>query len=520
MLESIPPRIPDPTLSDRGNRDVRFVRRNHRLDFLQIGPSETIVRCALTRNEVLVEIRRLCHTRERHPLQSPLYHHQSRTRGYPHRISVPSPLPLRRRTRGASHGRGNGRGTRDTHSRHNPAASMTLLSPNASHGPSIPSYPFQIPRALTSELFSSGSVPSGNRLTLRDLRQIDPSFTARPAIWVREEALVVSLEPIRAIILSDRLFVFNPDHPKVKNALFNIEKRLSHNTDDMFMPFEFRALEGILIHICLVLESDFLAIEPVLRNTLGILPNQISNEQLERLRLYEQQLNHFFARVRKVQSAIQTVLDEDEDMAEMYLTEKRKTPGVTRNALDHDEAEMLLENYLQTVDDLTNRAGLLNQAIDDTENLIEIHLDTMQNSVLLVDLMISAISTTLSFGALMTAIFGMNLPLPVSMGKLPSSHYYFWGFVSFTFLSMGIALLFLVRWCRKEGLYGRSDSSKRLKPSRLGGFGPKFDTAAVQNRLGEVESLSSKSGSGKTDLDEFKNQKGDHGDSFDIQSVP
>lgn len=304
----------------------------------------------------------------------------------------------------------------------------------------------------------------GNRLTVRDMRQIDPAFTAKPAIWVREDAIVVSLEGIRAIILHNKMFVFDTDNPMVNTPVRLIRKRLVNNMEDVFMPFEFRALEGILIYTCAVLESGFAGIDPDLRKTLCNFSERVNPEQLEDLRKLEQQLNHYYSRARKVQNALQSVLDEDEDMADMYLTEKRRNPGVDRNPLDHDEAEMLLETYLQIVDDLTSRAGLLDQAIDDTENLIEIRLDTMQNRLLLVDLIITVFTTIISFGAMVTAVFGMNFPLPKVMEDLPQSQYYFYGCVVLMGLVMSIGLVFLVRWCRQQGIYrGRPHMHRRKK---------------------------------------------------------
>lgn len=295
--------------------------------------------------------------------------------------------------------------------------------------------------------------PCGNRLTARDMRQIDPAFTAKPAIWVRDDAMVVSLEGVRAIILHNKLFVFDADNEMVPTSVRFIRKRLVNNVEDVFMPFEFRALEGILIYICAVLEREFLGIEPELRNTLLTLPERINFEKLEQLRELEQRLNHYYSRARKVQNALQSVLDEDEDMADMYLSEKRRNPGAGRNPVDHDEAEMLLETYLQHVDDLTSRAGLLNQAIDDTENLIEIHLDTTQNRLLLVDLIITMMSTVTSFGTMVTAMLGMNFPLPDAMTRLPKSQYYFYGFVGLMLTAMGVTFLTMTRWCKGQGLY-------------------------------------------------------------------
>ena len=43
-------------------------------------------------------------------------------------------------------------------------------------------------------------------LQSRDIRQVDPAFSARPALWVRHNAILLSLEQIRAVILYNKLF--------------------------------------------------------------------------------------------------------------------------------------------------------------------------------------------------------------------------------------------------------------------------------------------------------------------------
>lgn len=305
----------------------------------------------------------------------------------------------------------------------------------------------------------------GNALTMRDLRQVDPHFTAKPALWVRQHAVVVSLEGVRAIVFFDRMLLFNPDNAQVHDFVRYARRFLGGaKVEQVFLPFEFRALDAILENACYRLARDFGVYKPRIQTTLSELPREINAEQLERLRTDEQALNVFYARARKVQHAIQAVLDEDEDMADMYLTELHRRPQRMRNPLAHDEAETLLETHLQTVDDLTTKAELLNRTIDDTEDLLEIHLDTMQNRLLLVDLMITAISSILSFGTLIANLFGMNLMLPRAMRFMPSSQYYFYGLVTLLFTSMTIALLVLLRWCKLQGI-----THSRTKGHRLNG---------------------------------------------------
>lgn len=293
---------------------------------------------------------------------------------------------------------------------------------------------------------------AGNRLTTRDLRQIDPAFSSQPAIWVREDAMVVSIEDVKALILHDRLLVFDAENDAIAKQIRFIRKRLVSNAEDVFTPFEFRALEGILIYACGELEKDFLKIDPDLKQTLMKLPERVTMQKLERLRFLEQRLNYYYGRARKVQNALQQLLDEDEDMAEMYLTEKRRNPTLHRNPMDHNEAEMLLETYMQSVDDLTSRAGLLLQAIDDTENLIEIHLDTQQNRMLLSDMLISGVTTTMSFGTLFTGIFGMNMPLPKPFQSESSGKFYFGFGMAAMWLAMILCWIGLIRYTNRLGL--------------------------------------------------------------------
>lgn len=291
---------------------------------------------------------------------------------------------------------------------------------------------------------------------MRDLRQVDPDFTAKPALWVRQNALVISLEKVRALVLYDRILLFDAlatDGSGVVTDLVRYLKsylsRYNICSHAFFVPFEFRALDAILEYACDSLTRDFSAINPRIRATLAILPKRITADVLEKLRADEMQLNHVYARASKVRHTLQEVLDEDEDMAEMYLTEKRKYPE--KSCAQHDEIETLLETHLQAVDDITTKAELLNSAIDNTEDLIEIHLDTMQNRLLLLDLRITSISTILAFVSMVASIFGMNFIFPRSMRFLPTSANYFFGTVACIIVIMVIALLGLYRWCSRLG---------------------------------------------------------------------
>jgi magnesium transporter len=293
-----------------------------------------------------------------------------------------------------------------------------------------------------------------NSLQPRDIRQVDPAFSAKPALWVRHSALVVSLEGVRAIVLHDKVFVFDPDHSVARSVVNVIRQSVTTSPDmldDPDMPFEFKALEGMFIVGIMGLEREFNQLNPEVERHLHELPTQLTSKMLEELRINKQRLNHFLSRAHNVRDILEKLLDEDEDMANMYLTEKHRSPNVSRDVGEHDQVEMLLEAYMQVIDELVNRADLLNDAIDDTEDLVMIHLDTLRNKLLSVELGLSVVSMTFGFGGVLAGVFGMNLTIPLFVA--PASKFWFLGVVCVIVTFILVVSWLLLLHLRRRGLY-------------------------------------------------------------------
>eukprot|EP00170_Pyropia_yezoensis_P006014 contig_24458_g6033 len=207
----------------------------------------------------------------------------------------------------------------------------------------------------------------------------------------------------------------------------------------------------------MVLEGAFGDVQPGLEDCLAALADDTSVAQLEVLRVAEQQLVAFQGRAQAVQRVLLEVLGNDADMAAMYLSDGARHPGRrARNPLAHQEVEQLLEAYLQLVDDLVTRASLLLRAVDDSEHILEIRLDILQNRLLVVALLISMASTVLGAASTVTAVFGMNLGLPLAMAALPSSAAYFWGVLAGLVGGMAASFGALLLWGRAAGLLPRA----------------------------------------------------------------
>ncbi|CAA0816415.1 Magnesium transporter MRS2-1 [Striga hermonthica] len=190
-------------------------------------------------------------------------------------------------------------------------------------------------------------------LPARDLRLLDPLFVYPSTILGREKAIVVNLEQIRCIITADEVLLLNSLDSYVLQYVVELQRRLqvagvgevwqpegldlsrrrgSWNVDNMYgnntspdyLPFEFRALEVALEAACTFLDSQAAELEIEAYPLLDELTSKISTLNLERVRRLKSRLVALTRRVQKVRDEIEQLMDDDGDMAEMYLTEKKR----------------------------------------------------------------------------------------------------------------------------------------------------------------------------------------------------
>uniref|UniRef100_A0A6M2EK33 Magnesium transporter n=1 Tax=Populus davidiana TaxID=266767 RepID=A0A6M2EK33_9ROSI len=218
-------------------------------------------------------------------------------------------------------------------------------------------------------------------LPARDLRILDPLLSYPSTVLGRERAIVINLEHIKAIITAQEVLLLNSRDPSVTPFVEELQRRLifhyhatkaqegngdhskttpccveepdfkgsspekspvgfSHFEDcnegikaegkqglenrdgSKVLPFEFVALEACLEAACSCLESEAKTLEQEAHPALDKLTSKISTLNLERVRQIKSRLVAITGRVQKVRDELEHLLDDDEDMAEMYLTEK------------------------------------------------------------------------------------------------------------------------------------------------------------------------------------------------------
>ncbi|KAE8557276.1 hypothetical protein EYB25_001983 [Talaromyces marneffei] len=245
----------------------------------------------------------------------------------------------------------------------------------------------------------------------RDLRKIDSSVL--PHILVRPSTILISLLHLRVLIKADRVLVFDAygsaDSYTQSVFMYDLEGKLRQRQapGSGALPYELRALESVLISVTSGLESEFEGVrDPVVR-VLRALEEDIDRDKLRHLLVYSKKLGSFEQKARLVRDAIDDLLEADDDLAAMYLSDRAQ--GKVRAENDHQEVEMLLESYHKICDEIVQASGNLVTAIRNTEEVVKAILDANRNSLMLLDLKFSIGTLGLAAGTLVSALYGMNL---------------------------------------------------------------------------------------------------------------
>ena len=247
----------------------------------------------------------------------------------------------------------------------------------------------------------------------RDLRKIDSSVL--PHILVRPSAIMINLLHIRCLIKHNRVLVFDvygsTDSYAQSLFMYDLEGKLrqkqTSSTAGGALPYEFRALEAVLISVTAGLESEFEGVRDPVMNVLRELEEDIDRDKLRHLLIYSKKLGTFEQKARLIRDAIEDLLEADDDLAAMYLTEKAE--GTEREEDNHEEVELILESYHKFADEIVQVSSNLVSSIKNTEEIIRAILDANRNSLMLLDLKFSILTLGTTVGMFIAALYGMNL---------------------------------------------------------------------------------------------------------------
>lgn len=272
-----------------------------------------------------------------------------------------------------------------------------------------------------------------SRLPLRDLRMLlkptDSSYRSKfPALLPRpsSKCYIFEMEHIKLVCFSERCLIFNPEHNATQKFINELKEQFKDGEDEFKVDnnsepsmrllyldscinnvrdqeFEHVILESALENVVNKFRRHLRIKKPALEMLLQQIEQDPETHGLKRLLAVKKSLLEFEQRVEHVIKVVQHLLTDNEDLINLYLTEP------DRNVEEHEEIKLLFEAYAADLDEIETETKIFNDMIEDTDQFISAHLDSVRNEIIKLSLFIEIGALVMASGAVVSGIFGMNL---------------------------------------------------------------------------------------------------------------
>ncbi|KAG6484768.1 hypothetical protein ZIOFF_053293 [Zingiber officinale] len=261
----------------------------------------------------------------------------------------------------------------------------------------------------------------------RDIRSVDPSLwlmNSMPSLLVREQAILMNLGSLRAIVMNERVLIFDYNRKGGRAFLKTLLPRLNSksNGGGLAMPFELEVVEAALLSRINRLEHRIMNIEPRNISLLICLGNIIWGLFItfwKKSKLIQVELG---SRAGELKQMLLDLLEDPHEIRRICImgrncTIRRGSNDVECSLLldkqiaeeEEEEIEMLLENYLQRCESCHGQAERLLDSAKEMEDSIAVNLSSRRLEVSRVELLLQVGTFCVAVGALVAGIFGMNL---------------------------------------------------------------------------------------------------------------
>jgi len=297
---------------------------------------------------------------------------------------------------------------------------------------------------------------SEKRLPFRDLRMIlkcseRGGLTRHPALLPRPSSncYILEMEHIKLICLQDKCIILNPDQKPTKAFINNLieqlrcvnrdyvkingnaSMRMLYQKNAQDQNFELIVLESALDHVVRKFGRHLQIIKPSVEMILQQIESNPETNGLKRLLAVKKSFAEFEQKVEHYAKILRNILADDEDMISLHLS--------NRDDAAHEDVELLLGSYSADLDEILTEIKIFIDMIEDTDQFISAHLDSVRNEIIKMSLFIEVGALIMGFGAVISGIFGMNLTnfletssyafLVVCISILVAMSFFFAGFV-------------------------------------------------------------------------------------------
>ncbi|KAH9700101.1 Magnesium transporter MRS2-11 [Citrus sinensis] len=206
----------------------------------------------------------------------------------------------------------------------------------------------------------------------RDIRSIDPSLfltNSMPSLLVREHAILLNLGSLRAITMQERVFIFD-----YNRTCYKTSKTLT---------------EAVISNVLDILTALYL---PQVQGLLEVLPNRLTADILEQLRISKQTLVELSSRAGALRQMLLDLLEDPHEIRRICIMGKNCTLRRGNDDVEcsvplekqiaegmfckeeEEEIEMLLENYLQRCESCHGQSERLLDSAKEMEDSIAVNL--------------------------------------------------------------------------------------------------------------------------------------------------
>ncbi|XP_040994875.1 magnesium transporter MRS2-11, chloroplastic isoform X2 [Juglans microcarpa x Juglans regia] len=253
----------------------------------------------------------------------------------------------------------------------------------------------------------------------RDIRSVDPSLfltNSMPCLLVRELAILLNLGSLRAMATHECVLIFDYNSKGGKAFIETLLPRLDpkNGHGGQCMPFEIEVVEAALLSRVQCLEQRLINLEPRVQALLEVLPNRLTADILEQLRISKQTLVELGSRAGALRQVLLDLLEDPEEIRRMCImgkncTLKKGNDEVECSVLsekqiaeeEEEEIEMLLENYLQRCESCHGQAERLLDSAKEMEDSIAVNLSSRRLEVSRVELLLQVGTFCVAVGALL-----------------------------------------------------------------------------------------------------------------------
>ncbi|CAG7959853.1 unnamed protein product [Penicillium nalgiovense] len=250
----------------------------------------------------------------------------------------------------------------------------------------------------------------------RDLRNVDLVSEGIPHLLVRPSVIFISMFTLRLLVRAHRVLLFllpiEDCHVKVQDVFMtDVQRRLHPGSGSGLLaklPFELRVVDAALASVIATLEAEHVLIRREVEDSLQDSTREdVVYAVLRDLQDHRKRLVAIQQRGSQFRSALREILENDEDMATMFLTDRQA--GRPHEVEDHLEVEYLLEAYYKNTDAIAESANALLGDLERTVETIHSILNVRRNQIMVFEAQLEICMLGFAVPTFVAGLFGMNV---------------------------------------------------------------------------------------------------------------